>query len=284
MPDSPNFEDISNLKTPNFRDELKAFVNSNKNVERKENKRHTTHNIPLVFISTEKEIESPVEKEESPPNNSPPDFLLLPLSRQGSKKSIKTSGLRSRSQSRLSEDFKEELGEQNSINTSFERKKKDDTISPDQNDKLAFNFETKEVALLSQSTKSQSPIQNKKLPKLEVATSQNMLGSDLSPCLEPSFGQGFPLKRSNTSQIFLGSPLLSVSRRNSKKGDMLDSFQKRSSELQTLSALRERLEKIKVFQTLIKGYDIILQYAKTLDSFNEFCSGICLSLYCLIYN
>ena len=232
-----------------------------------------------MSASPEKE-ESPTEMEESLENNSPLDFFTLhkTLSRQSSKKSLKSSGLRSRSQSRISEDNKEDVGEQNATNNSFERKKREEKVDQYQEDPDYEPNETREVPLLNLSkSKSKSNSQSIKFAKLEVTTAPNLLGADLSPNLDPSplgNGGGFPLKRSNTSQIFLGSPLLSISRRSSKKGgDLIDSFQKRVNDSQTLTALRERLEKIKLFQTLIKGYDIILQYAKNLDTFNEFSTG-----------
>lgn len=65
------------------------------------------------------------------------------------------------------------------------------------------------------------------------------------------------------------------SRRCSKRATEIrgnDSLLKRPSDAQTIGALRERLEKIKEKKTLIKGYDVLLNYAKRIDNINQFSS------------
>ena len=94
------------------------------------------------------------------------------------------------------------------------------------------------------------------------------------------------LRRSQTPNIMLSvdSPTYPAARRSAARRaeTRIDSKRKGSEDNLTLNTLREKLGRIKVLQALIKGYDVLISYANTIDNFNEFSSG---KVYCgFVYN
>lgn len=192
------------------------------------------------------------------------DFIKPRLSRQSSKDSLRSStqtSHRSKSQSRA-----DEAG--------------DEEEAPLQNYK--------------NSPKESSP---RFMPKLNIITKTSIFAKEkemqtfsasaanvVSPTIyEPSSAGFFEeesnrmLRRSQTPVIRLGmdSPTYPLGRKsNGRRAETrIDSKRKGSEDNQTLNTLREKLGRIKFLQTLIKGYDVLINYANIIDNFNEFSSG-----------
>jgi len=244
--DGPDFLTLDHPEhVQNIRDELKAFDQIN----------HRGGDVPLLFVTPEDNYAD---------NDGNDLFVLEPADCSVSK----------RKDSQNSECILD--------------KHEADALFSKEIDNMSLEGENKETDLLVPSLSptfleraKSSHLQAKNGSNLSVIAERDSLGLllNLSPstAIPTASANRASLRRSNTSLSanLTGSPLIPSSRRCSKRVTELrgnDGLLKRNSDTQTVAALRDRLEKIKEKKNLIKGYDILLIYAKKIDAFHQFSS------------
>jgi len=156
-----------------------------------------------------------------------------------------------------------------------------ESMSPELENKEDFDLLVPTLSPTFLERAKSSHQQQKSPSNLSVFIDKNAFGvtpnTNPSTAIPTTSSTRTAFKRSNTSLSAnpSGSPLVPNSRRCSKRVTELrgnDGLFKRTSDTQTVAALRERLEKIKEKKTLIKGYDVLLNYAKRIDNINQFSS------------